>query len=487
MSRPGLPPSPRSRLLRRGLPALLALAAALAVAIALLSRHAESPLQGPSGERARGSFDPLAYRSGDDEDYERRAAAGESHILFARSPRGVEATARRVERYRGPIEAAVGADDVDPDVLEAIVFLESGGRPDVIAGGDPANAAGLTQIVAETGQSLLGMHIDLAASRRLTRRYLRELRRDHPFAAGRALAARRRVDDRFVPAKALAATVRYLSIARRRLRRDDLATVSYHMGIGNLEGVLLAFGEEQPSYARLYFGSTPLRHAAAWAMLARLGDDSSTYYWRVLAAKEILRLYREDPAELARLNRLQTAKASGEEVLHPRARSEVFGDPDAITQARGDGVLITLPPPGSLGMRRDRRMGELARRLGQRPALYFALRPEAIRVARYLAAGVRRISGRREPLIMTSAVRDERYQQLLGLSNPEATHAYSLHTTGYAFDILRRYHGRAQAWALQFMLDRLQALDLIAWVREPAAIHVTAAADARSLVARPGG
>jgi hypothetical protein len=108
-------------------------------------------------------------------------------------------------------------------------------------------------------------------------------------------------------------------------------------------------------------------------------------------------------------------------------------------------------------------------------------------VARYLAAGVRRISGRREPLIMTSAVRDERYQQLLGLSNPEATHAYSLHTTGYAFDILRRYHGRAQAWALQFMLDRLQALDLIAWVREPAAIHVTAAADARSLVARPGG
>jgi hypothetical protein len=37
------------------------------------------------------------------------------------------------------------------------------------------------------------------------------------------------------------------------------------------------------------------------------------------------------------------------------------------------------------------------------------------------------------------------------------------------------------------MLDRLQALDLIAWVREPAAIHVTVASEARALVARPGG
>jgi hypothetical protein len=84
-------------------------------------------------------------------------------------------------------------------------------------------------------------------------------------------------------------------------------------------------------------------------------------------------------------------------------------------------------------------------------------------------------------------VRDERYQRLLGLSNPEATHAYSLHTTGYAFDILRRYRNRAQAVALQFMLDRLQALDLIAWVREPAAIHITVGGEAASLVRRPRG
>jgi hypothetical protein len=158
-----------------------------------------------------------------------------------------------------------------------------------------------------------------------------------------------------------------------------------------------------------------------------------------------------------------------------------------VEAARRDGTLVALPGPSKLRLVRDRHMGELAPRLGQRPSLYFAARPEAIRLARYLAAGVRRISARPEPLIMTSAVRDERYQRLLGATNPEATHGYSLHATGYAFDILRRYRNRAQAWALQFMLDRLQALDLIAWVREPAAIHVTVASDALALVTRPGG
>jgi hypothetical protein len=70
--------------------------------------------------------------------------------------------------------------------------------------------------------------------------------------------------------------------------------------------------------------------------------------------------------------------------------------------------------------------------------------------------------------------------------NIEATSQYSLHTTGYAFDVLRRYRGRAQAVAFQFLLDRLQALNLIAWVREPAAIHITAASDAERLPARAG-
>ena len=75
--------------------------------------------------------------------------------------------------------------------------------------------------------------------------------------------------------------------------------------------------------------------------------------------------------------------------------------------------------------------------------------------------------------MVTSTVRDARYQRVLASRDLEATHNYSLHTTGYAFDIARMYRSRSQALAFQFVLDRLSALGLIAWVREPQAIHVT--------------
>ena len=65
----------------------------------------------------------------------------------------------------------------------------------------------------------------------------------------------------------------------------------------------------------------------------------------------------------------------------------------------------------------------------------------------------------------------------------EATPNYSLHTTGWSFDIQRTYASRAQARAFEFFLERLQSHNLIAWVREPAAIHVTVSADADRLAA----
>jgi hypothetical protein len=76
---------------------------------------------------------------------------------------------------------------------------------------------------------------------------------------------------------------------------------------------------------------------------------------------------------------------------------------------------------------------------------------------------------------VASAVLDRRYQQLLGQSYPGAT-------TGYSFEIARRYVSRAQAAAFQSMLDRLQALNVIAWARTPTAIDVTVASDASHVI-----
>jgi hypothetical protein len=448
----------------------------VAFAVVLIGRggHKADPL-GPQSLRGVvggvAAARPFAYDAALRADYERRAAAGLSHVLYAKSPGGAFASAQRTARFRPLIDAVARRHRLDPAMLEAIVLLESAGRPDARASADPAAAAGLTQILAETGRDLLGLRVDERASQRLTR----------GIDSGRRVRARearrRRVDERYDPAKALEATARYLDFARARLRRDDLAIVAYHMGVGNLQQALSLYGQGDVPYAQLYFDSSPLRHAAAWRKLASLGDDSSTYLWRVLAAREIMRMYRDDPAAQRRQERLQTDKASAEDVLHPPGSTDVFADPAAVARARASGALRVLDAAElrRFGIRIDPSLGALAQRVHQSPLLYRALRPQALAVLEAIGAGTQAISGAR-PLVVTSAVRDERYQRALAASDLEATRGYSLHTTGYAFDIARHYASGAQAQAFQFVLDRLTALGVIAWAREPAVIHVTVAA-----------
>jgi hypothetical protein len=324
--------------------------------------------------------------------------------------------------------------------------------------------------------------VDLKASARIAKQ-LGKARARHRGAQVRKLeAARRRADQRFDPAKALDATGRYLTIAKGKLGgRADLAFEAYHMGIGNLQGALRAYGSGNISYARLYFDSTPLRNAPAYAKLSSLGDDSATYLWRLLAARDIMRLYRSDRPQLARLAALHNRKASAEEVLHPLASTRVFTSPKQIRAALAGGALRPLPAdPGKLYLSVDPGMGEFAPRFHTSRSTYRALRPEALALLVYLAAGVHGISGE-SPLVVTSSVRDTRYQKLLVGTDIQATRNYSLHTTGYAFDIARQYKSLKQAQAFQFMLDRLQALNLIAFAVEPDAIHITVSSDAGSL------
>jgi hypothetical protein len=464
------------------------------VVTALLLSGASDRELVPGAGNSDEHFDPLAFEPDRAPDFQRRAAAGSSHVLYEKSPSGAAATAVRTARWRSQVEAAAQRFGVDPDVLEAMVFLESAGRPDVVAGADLESAVGLTQILAETAVNLLGMKVDLRESKRLTRRIAVQTRRGDQDAVRRLEAARRRADERFDPVKSLAGTGRYLTLARDRFGRADLAVVSYHMGIGNLEGALRAYAGDAETpvgelvrskairYARLFFDSTPLLHAEAYERLAQLGDDSATYLWRVLAAREIMRLHREDPVELARLQRLHGAKASAEEVLHPPSTTAVFARPADVVRARSDGLLAAIAPAvEGRHVRVSDRMGELAGRLGVPPETYRALRPAALAVLAYIGLGVEAISAE-APLTVTSAVRDRAYQRLLTRRNAEATRNYSLHTTGYAFDVLRSYRSDRQARAFQFWLDRLQSLNLIAWVREPGAIHVTVSERARELV-----
>lgn len=432
---------------------------------------------------AQPDADPLAWSNGRRDEFTERATAGLSHVIYEMSPGGVIASAERTSAYRDQIEAAAERHGVDPDTLEAVIFLESAGRPAVIAGPTPESASGLAQIIPSTATDLLGMSVDLPASIELTERI------SHSRSSAqtdRLEAERAGVDQRFDPEAAIEGAARYLEIAGERFGDDELAVVSYHMGIGNLETVLRTYagaddatpiGEvvagDRLSYAQVYFDSGLDSHQDAYAMLSGFGDESADYLWKVLASRDLLALYRKDPDRLATTAELATNKATMEEVFHPENETEVFDDPGAIEDATDDGELLPLPDDPVLGWEPDPDIGELAAELDQSPELYRALRPEALATLTYLAGLVRNISESATPLQVTSAVRDREYQDLLVGVNPEATSEYSLHTTGWAFDIRRDYESKAQAEAFQYVLDRLRALALLDYAIEPGAIHVT--------------
>ena len=460
--------------------AALATLIAVVVAAILVTASGNSsppPLPLPGIGRPAKPGDPFAYVPSRKSDFVARAIAGTDHVLFTKSPGGALATAARVAAFRPLIDQATAGTSIDPSILEGLVFVESAGRPNVIAGLDPANASGLTQILASTGQSLLGMHINLARSRQLTGKIDQAAGRGKLALVARLQRQRARIDDRFDPRLALAATVRYLQIAEQHFGREDLAVESYHMGIGNLESVLNDYDGGKPvPYAQLYFDSAPDHHSSAYNLISGFGDDSSLYYWRVLGAEQVMRLYRTDRAALNRLISLQTAVDSQAYVLHPPQLVGPFATPDALDYAYSQRTILPLPSNASaLGLAYDPGIGSLAYQLKVTPALYRGLRGPALDLLIELAARVRALSGGAAPLIVTSAVSDERYQQLLGVSDPAAA-------AGWSFTIARRYVKPAQAAAFQSMLDRLQALDVIAWQRFPSEIEVTVASDASQVL-----
>jgi len=457
------------------------------VAVVLLTRGSNRPLGPPPPallpSAGLPAIDPLRWTPDNASDYERRAAAGLAHVLYAKSPGGIVASAARTASWRPLVEKAASAHGVDADTLEAIVLLESAGNAEAQASSDLNGAVGLGQILAETGRSLLGMRIDVAASTKLTKRIMRDVGRGRTGAAQTLRKRRRAIDERFDPAKSLDASARYLKIARGRLNRDDLAIASYHMGIGNLQTALGRYGAGTIPYGRLFFDSTPAQHASTWRFLAALGDDSSTYLWRQRAARDVMAQYRADKPALQATAKLQTARNSAEVLLHPPDKTTTYADPGALKDAYASGDVVALPARylATHGVRIDRGMGELAGKVGATPELYRGLRREALATLAYMGASVSAIGHARKPIVVTSTVRDAKYQRALASVDLEATHSYSLHTTGFTFDVSRSYASGAQAMAFQFVLDRLTALNLIAWVREPAAIHVTVSSDTARL------
>jgi hypothetical protein len=420
---------------------------------------------------AKAAARAVAAQSALDEPLAADAARAFDRSFFVAGP-GVDETAARVAAWRPLVNRAARGSSVDPDVLEAMVYVESGGSSSVIAGHDASSPAGLTQLSkSQAGQLHMSFH--LGASRRLTRMIWTAYREGRSTKAARLEARRRVRDARFAPLASLRGTVRYLDKAAHVLGRADLAVASYHLGISNLSRATA--GEPVP-FPTLYFASAPDRNVNMWRRLNAHGSVAYDYYWKVLAAERVMRLYRRDRGALAYEGRLQARKNSSEEVIHPRSATPRFHTPRELALAWKKHELRAIPRNASVThVAIGPYFAQMAHRLGRSQRLYRGLRPEARTVLLYIGSRVQQLSHARRPLILTSAVRDDVYQSVLMRVNANAARSYSIHTTGYAFDIARVYSSPRQAAAFEYVLNRLAALHAIAYIREATAIHIAVA------------
>src|SRR5438105_3025595 len=318
-------------------------------------------------------FVGLAHAASAGASRERAAAAlgRDPSVSFARSfftssPGAVVKTAARVAQWRPLVVRAARGRGVSPAVLEGIVLVESSG----LAGATNAPRAGLTQLTPG-----IAKHFGLRVYRRKSARLTRQIA--HTFRVVHAQQLRRwrsRHDQRFAPARELRATARFLMHARRALGRVDLAVAAYHLGIENVRHAAAMYGaiETESSYAQLYFGSSPARRAAVWHRLGAEGETARDYYWKVVAAEHLMRLYRH--GALPYIARLQSKKNSAEEVMHPRSATPRFLTPSALARAWRHHVLRAIPREvARTHIAVSRSLGQEARKLGRSRRLYRGL------------------------------------------------------------------------------------------------------------------
>jgi hypothetical protein len=190
-------------------------------------------------------------------------------------------------------------------VLQAMAYVESWGMANAES---PAGPRGILQISEATGKRI-GLRI-VYATRHRTVKTKTAVVNKHGKTLYRTVRHKETYtvmvrDDRLKPEKAIPAAAMYLAGMEQRYGGRDWAIWAYHCGEGCVADFRAlaksAKGLDDPpaSVAKVFFGCSPVWNrdlcAAIHAQMDR--DYSPTYWFRVMRAEQLLRMYRDDPSE----------------------------------------------------------------------------------------------------------------------------------------------------------------------------------------------
>jgi hypothetical protein len=360
-------------------------------------------------------------------------------------------------------------------VLQAMAYLESWG---VANAESPAGPRGILQISEATGRRI-GLRIVYATRHRTTKTktavvnkrgklVYRTVRHKETYT----VLVR---DDRLKPEKAIPAAAMYLAGMEQRYGGRDWAIWAYHCG----EGCVADFramakgirGLDDPpaSVAKVFFGCSPVwNRELCEAIRAQMERDySPTYWFRVMRAEQLLRMYRDDAAEFRDLAEEYRYAASPAQRAPDRLsawlkpQDLIYQTGDLIRNDQGNNQgskLVSAPDdPEFLGYRLDAH------------ALPLGL-PSTIGTLAYIAFETRRLYQAAHagetfaPLVATALVLPKAED-----GSPDRVSGARImdHTSGQVFDLSVAELPAGERECLQFVLDDLGWSGALGFIDEP--------------------
>jgi hypothetical protein len=394
------------------------------------------------------------------------------------------------------------------DILEAMAYLESFGEPKADSWAGAKTARGIMQ-VSEATAKRIGLRVSWVTRYKVTKERV-QVKRKGRKPVYRTVRHRTPYtvlvrDDRIVPERAIPAAARYLAGMQQRFGSLDWAVFAYHCGEGCVADMQWLTQHArgisgQPSVARMFFGSHPGYNRDLYDAVQRnmQRDYSPTYWFRVMRARRLLAVYREDPerfrsmAEEYRSQLISAVRAPHRLSAWLKTGDLVFQSCEDLMSDQGRRLAKALDDPDRFGytLRKSGNHSIGALDPG-RQEYYSQAAPSTLGTLAYIAFETRRLheamkprGERFLPLEVVSLVEsmDSVTRAAASGGNGENQADLKAHCSGHVFDIDTAGLPPGEREALRFVLEDIGDDGYLGFMEETPGsgrIHIGCAPQAR--------
>lgn len=450
----------------------------------------EHRLAGVGVDRGDMSALTLEFRTGRMIDSETFAIMREPEAL----PGAVRVTSSRLQKLFRDAEKKSG---FPAETLAAMCYLESFGDSKAAS---PAGPKGIMQFSEGTARAA-GLKI-VHATRYRTVIVKKEVRSKRGKLVTQRIRTRTPYtvtvrDDRLVPGRAIPAAANYLARLTTKFGRQDWAIFAYHCGEGCVSEIQplaekAVKSSEPVSVAAMFFAASPALHRDLFEAVQfhMQRDYSPTYWFRVMRAQQLLKLYEKDPKEFKSLiadyrnDANPQRRADHRLVVWLKGADLLYRNCDDLRRAEGKDLVHVFENPEFYGFSFDR--SDLISTDPANRALYEQASPSTLGTLVYIAFETRRLFDAMRP-------KDEKFVPLevtdLVNTADQESHEHGpdfpAHCTGQVFDLSTTNLPPGERECLNFILEEIGWDGYLGFIQESGdTMHIGCSPSSRDFFAQ---